>query len=46
LPLGFRVTERVRAGLDLLTKKQDCPVSDVANDALVAYLKRNGIKAP
>src|SRR5207244_9934059 len=44
--MGFRVPEWVRAGLDLLAKKQDCPVSDVANEALIAHLKRNGIKAP
>jgi hypothetical protein len=44
--MGFRVPVWVRAGLDLLAKKQDCPVSDVANEALAAHLKRNGIKAP
>jgi hypothetical protein len=44
--LGFRVAEWVRAGLDRLAKQQGSPVSDVANEALIAHLKRNGIREP
>jgi hypothetical protein len=42
--LGFRVPKWVRAGLGQLAAQRDCPLSDIANEALVAYLKRNGIK--
>jgi hypothetical protein len=42
--LGFRVPHWVRAGLGQIAAEEDCPVSDVVNEALVAFLKRNGIK--
>src|SRR5690349_18156353 len=44
--LAFGVPEWVRAGLDLLAKKYDRPVSDIVNDALAAYLNKNGIREP
>ena len=44
--LGFRVARWVRAGLEKIAKDDGTPMSDVAHDALVAYLKRRGIKAP
>lgn len=44
--VGFRVAEWVKTGLDQLAKQQDSPVSDIVNDAIIAYLKRHGIKAP
>jgi hypothetical protein len=42
--LGFRVPQWVRAGLGQIAAERNCPVSDVANEALVGFLKRNGIK--
>ena len=42
--LGFRVSEWVRDGLQQLADQRGSPVSDIANEALVAYLKRNGIR--
>jgi hypothetical protein len=41
--LGFRVAEWVHGGLGHLAESDGVPVSDLANDALVAYLKRRGI---
>lgn len=42
--LGFRVPEWVDAGLRKLADERGCPVSDIANEALVAWLKRHGVK--
>jgi hypothetical protein len=44
--MGFRVTKWVRAGLEKIAKEDDAPLSDVCHDALVAYLKRRGIREP
>jgi hypothetical protein len=44
--MGFRVSEWVRTGLERIAKDEGLPLSDVAHDALVAYLKRHGIKEP
>jgi hypothetical protein len=43
--LGFRVAEWVHGGLGRLAESDGVPVSDLANDALVTYLKRRGIVA-
>jgi hypothetical protein len=42
--LGFRVPEWVYTGLQRLAEERGGPMSDLANEALVAYLKRHGIK--
>jgi hypothetical protein len=42
--LGFRVQVWVRDGLQTLAAERGRPMSDIANEALTAYLKRNGIK--
>jgi hypothetical protein len=44
--MGFRVAQWVRTGLERLAKKDGVPLSDVAHEALVDYLKRHGIKGP
>ena len=44
--LGFRVSKWVYAGLQRLANERGGPMSDLAYEALVAYLKRQGIKAP
>lgn len=44
--LGFRVSKWVYAGLQRLTNERGGPMSDLAYEALVAYLKRQGITAP
>jgi hypothetical protein len=44
--LGFRVPVWVHDGLQTLAAERGGPMSDIANEALVAYLKRNGIKPP
>jgi hypothetical protein len=44
--LGFRVQEWVYAGLQQLADERGRPMSDLANEALVAYLKRHGVKPP
>lgn len=45
--MGFRVTEWVRAGIEKVAKdKGGLPLSDVAHEAFVAYLKRHGIREP
>ena len=44
--LGFRVAEWVRDGLQRLAAKRGSPVSDIVNEALVAYLKRHDVTAP
>lgn len=44
--LGFRVSEWVHEGLKKLAGKRGGPVSDIANEAIVAHLKRHGVKAP
>jgi hypothetical protein len=44
--IGFRVPTWVRAGLDRLSGERKASLSDVATEALVAYLKRQGIKPP
>jgi hypothetical protein len=44
--VAFRIPTWVRAGLDRLSAERRVSLSDIAGEALVAYLKRNGIKAP
>ena len=44
--LGFRVQVWVRDGLQTLAAERGRPMSDIANEAMAAYLKRNGIKPP
>jgi hypothetical protein len=44
--MGFRVAQWVRAGLERIAKKEGAPLSDVAHEAFVDYLKRQGIKGP
>jgi hypothetical protein len=36
----------VRAGLDHLASQRKAALSDIANEAFVAYLRRHGIKQP
>ena len=36
----------VRAGIDRLSAECNASLSDIANEALVAYLERHGIKRP
>jgi hypothetical protein len=36
----------VRAGIDRLSAERSASLSDIANEALVAYLKRHGAKPP
>ena len=42
--VAFRIPTWVRAGLDRMSADRKAPLSDIANEALVAYLKRHGIK--
>jgi hypothetical protein len=44
--VAFRIPVWVRAGLDRLAAERSAPLSDIANEALVAYLKRHGVKPP
>jgi hypothetical protein len=44
--LGFRVSKWVYAGLQHVAGEHGRPMSDLAYDALVAYLKRHGVKEP
>jgi len=44
--LAFRVPAWIRVGLDRLVAERSVPLSDVANEAFTAYLKRHGIKPP
>jgi hypothetical protein len=44
--VGFRIPTWVRAGLDQVAAKRKAALSDIANEAFVAYLKRQGIKPP
>jgi predicted DNA-binding protein len=44
--LGFRMPEWVSERLVKLAEKDGKPKSDLANEALVAYLKKRGIVAP
>jgi hypothetical protein len=44
--MGFRVMDWVREGIDQVAKDKALPLSDVAHEAFVAYLKRHGIKEP
>jgi hypothetical protein len=43
---AFRIPSWVRAGIDRLSAERKAALSDIANEALVAYLKRHGIKQP
>jgi hypothetical protein len=36
----------VREGIDQIARDKALPLSDVAHEAFVAYLKRHGIKEP
>jgi hypothetical protein len=42
--INFHCSCKVRAGLGQIAAERDSPVSDVVNEALVAFLKRNGIR--
>jgi hypothetical protein len=42
--VAFRIPVWVRAGLDRLAAERSVPLSDIANEALVAYLQRHGIR--
>jgi len=45
--MGFRVMDWVRAGIEKIAKeKGGLPLSDVAHEAFVGYLKRHGIREP
>jgi hypothetical protein len=44
--VGFRIPMWVRAGLDRLSEERQASLSNIATEAFVAYLKRNGIKPP
>jgi hypothetical protein len=44
--VAFRIPSWVRAGIDHLSAKRNASLSDIANEALVAYLKRHGVKPP
>ena len=44
--MAFRVPPWVRAGIDRLCSEREAALSDIANEAFVAYLKRHGIKQP
>jgi hypothetical protein len=41
--VAFRVPSWVRVGLDRLVAERGVPLSDIANEAFAAYLKRHGI---
>ena len=47
-PIMFsvRIPEWVQDGLQQVALERSVTVSEIANDALVAYLKRKGIKPP
>jgi hypothetical protein len=42
--VAFRIPSWVRAGLDRLSAERKASLSDIANEALAAYLRRHGIK--
>ena len=44
--VAFRIPLWVRAGIDRLSAERSASLSDIANEALVAYLKRHGVKPP
>jgi hypothetical protein len=44
--VGIRLTPWAREGLDRIAKEEGVPLSDVVYDAIVAHLKRHGIKEP
>jgi hypothetical protein len=44
--VAFRIPVWVRAGLDRLAAKRKAPISDIANEALEAYLTSHGIRKP
>jgi predicted transcriptional regulator len=44
--VAFRIPEWMRAGLDRLAAERNVTLSDIATEALSAYLKRHGIKPP
>ena len=45
--MGFRVMDWVREGIEKVAKeKGGVPLSDVAHEAFVAYLKSHGIREP
>lgn len=43
--VAFRIPTWMRAGLDRVAADRKLPISDIANEAFAAYLKRHGIKA-
>jgi hypothetical protein len=44
--VAFRIPSWVRAGIDRLSAECNASLSDIANEALVAYLKRHGVTPP
>jgi hypothetical protein len=44
--VAFRIPDWMRAGLDRLSKDRKVTISDIATEALAAYLRRHGIKQP
>ena len=44
--LSARIPEWVQSGLQQVADERSVTVSEIANDAFVAYLKRKGIKPP
>jgi hypothetical protein len=44
--VAFRIPVWMRAGLDRLAAKRKAPISDLANEALEAYLTSHGIRKP
>jgi hypothetical protein len=42
--VAFRIPKWVRAGLDRVSAERKAALSDIANEALVAYLKRHGVE--
>jgi hypothetical protein len=42
--VAFRIPAWVRAGLDRVAAERKVALTDIANDALVAYLKKHGIR--
>jgi hypothetical protein len=44
--VAFRIPLWVRAGIDRLSAERKASLSDIANEALFAYLKRHGVKPP
>jgi hypothetical protein len=44
--IALRIPEWMRAGLDRISKERKAALTDIATEALAAYLARQGIKPP